>query len=152
MTFFSLNSFQHSERHVCFFSFFSFDSTSEKASAVNGENITTFIIVLTAALQAVHYFDLFFNALSVLSNIKVEILEIKREDQQPQYTYSVLLLSVLITKKKNIKMCQRPDWISNTALKPDKCKLKSKVPLMQSWRVSLHHYTLSLECSGPCIN
>lgn len=45
---------------------FFFDSISEKASAVNGENITTFMIVLTAALQAVHYFDLYFNALSVL--------------------------------------------------------------------------------------
>lgn len=52
-----------------------------------------------AALQVVHYFDLYFTALSILSNIIVEILEIKREDQQPQYTYSVLLLSVLITKK-----------------------------------------------------
>lgn len=80
--------------------FFFFGSTSEKTSAVNGENITTFIIVLTAALQAVHYFDLFFNALSVLSNIILDIFEIKREDQQPQYKYSVLLLSVLITKKK----------------------------------------------------
>lgn len=71
---------------------------SEKASAVNGEDITKFLIVLTAALQAVHYFDLFFSALSILSNIIVKILEIKREDQQPQYAYSVLLLSVLITK------------------------------------------------------
>lgn len=79
--------------------FLLFYSTFEKASAVNGENITTFIIVLTAALQAVHYFDLFFNALSVLSSIILEILEIKREVQPPQYKYSVLLLFVLITKK-----------------------------------------------------
>lgn len=35
---------------VMFASFpFFFGSTSEKASAINGENITTFLIVLTAA-------------------------------------------------------------------------------------------------------
>lgn len=100
LTVFSLNSFHFNESHVfCLSFFFSFGSTSKKPSAINGENITTFLIVLTAAGSSIFLLFFFLYALSVFGNIIVEILEVKREDQQPQYTYSILLLSVLITTK-----------------------------------------------------
>lgn len=93
----------------------------------------------------------FFNAFSVFSTIIVEILEIKREDRSPNI--HILSFYFLFLLQKNIKMFNCLHWISNIVLlKSDKCKLKSKVPLIQSWRVSLWHYILSLECSGPCIN
>lgn len=63
------------------------------------KTFTKFLIVLTAAGSSIFLLFYFLYALSVFSNIIVEILEVKREDQQPQDAYSILLFSVLITKK-----------------------------------------------------